>query len=346
MNLLFVLPSLCYGLYLFVTSGSPTLLVMSAMTFCVWLLVARQRDVDLKAEVSQKDGRVYVGDRRLGWFPWLWGKQVRNLVYESYRSTNEVQIPWVEATPPQLICKQSSELFLVEPSRRNPHLLIIGRSGSGKTELLKWFLQARENFLLIDFKGGFDYPDLDAARLVTQQDEPKVIELLSSEIDKREAGAGLPELWVVVDELGEVLKSGRLTSVLETIAAKGRGLGIQLVLVNQTMTAIPRTIWANCSHRIVLFADPIDRVQLGFAATSKISQIDGQISGEYLGESNREFYFPLARASSKPLQAVVEESSPFGQILQVRRSKAEPTEPQNHHDHLLARRVQPYTWPD
>ncbi|NBU22666.1 MAG: hypothetical protein EBS38_01970 [Actinobacteria bacterium] len=93
MNLLFVLPSIGYGLYLFVTSGSPTLLVMSAMTFCVWLLVARQRDVDLKAEVSQKDGRVYVGDRRLSWFPWLWGKQVRNLVYESYRSTNEVQIP-------------------------------------------------------------------------------------------------------------------------------------------------------------------------------------------------------------------------------------------------------------
>jgi hypothetical protein len=344
-NLLFVLPSVGYGIYLFLTTGSPILLIMSALTVAVWSVVSSQREHDLKGQVSVRAGRVYLGDRRLSLFPWLWGKQVRNLVYESIaRSRLEAQSD-LAIEPGALLDLDSRELFRPKLDERDPHLLIIGRSGSGKTQLLRWLLQSAPEFRVIDYKGGVDFRDLDRNLLFTQDDQIMATEWLQGLLHAREQGLHEAPIWIVVDELGELLRVGKLGGVLESIAAKGRGIGVHLVLVNQTMTAIPRTIWANCANRIVLQADPVDRVQLGFSPSGP-NHVPGVIRGEYRGARNCGFEFPAPTASSKPLEAVVEELTPFDQIPQDRRSVGEQAGPLHPHDHLLGRRVQPYTWPD
>ncbi len=346
MNLLFVLPSVGYGLYLFATTGSPILLVMSAVTVAIYSLAATQRELDPKDPVSVRGDRVYLGDRRLGLFPWLWGRRVRDAVYQALIDDKplELQVPTLHQG--QLLDLAKQEVFKIEPNERNPHLIIIGRSGSGKTQLLKWLLGARENYYLMDFKGGVDFPDVDPSRLFTQGTVSEAVERLQHLIQSRELNPEQPPFWVVVDELGELIRGSALLPQLESIASKGRGLGIHLILLNQTMTGIPRTVWANCAHRVVLSADPVDRVQLGFSATASLETESGLICGEYHAGQAREFGFPIPIVSSKPSQAADEESAPFAQTLEVHRSAVELAEPLHLHGHLLGRRVQPYTWPD
>lgn len=346
MNMLFVLPSVGYGLYLFATTGSPILIVMSALTVAIYSLVATQRELDPKEQVSVRENRVYLGDRRLSLFPWLWGKKVRDAVYQTLVKPDAPTALVPQLQPGQLFDLHQQLMFEIEPDQRNPHLIIIGRSGSGKTELLKWLLGARENYFLIDFKGGVDFALLDKSRLFTQHQVAEAIELIEGLIRTREAALPGEPVWVVVDELGELIRSSQLMTHLESIASKGRGLGIHLILVNQTMTGIPRTIWANCSHRVVLSADAVDRVQLGFGATTTIEQKPDLICGEYRTDQVKVFGFPIPRASSKPSQEADEESAPFAQTLEDRRSVVELAEQPHLHGHLLGRRVQPYTWPD
>ena len=346
MNMLFVLPSVGYGLYLFATTGSPILLVMSAFTVAIYSLISTQRELDPKEPVSVRGDRVYLGDRRLGLFPWLWGKKVRDAVYQSLidKTPSEQQLPTFYQG--ELFDLAQQEMFGIEPDERYPHLIIIGRSGSGKTQLLKWLLDARDDYYLIDFKGGVDFPEVDPTRLFTQHNVADAVELIRDLLRSRELNPQQQAAWVVVDELGELIRGSALLPQLESIASKGRGLGLHLILLNQTMTGIPRTIWANCAHRIVLSADAVDRVQLGFGATTSVEPSPGLICGEYLGDKARLFGFPIPRVSSKPSQEVAEESAPFAQTRQVHRSVVEPVEPPHLHDHLLGRRVQPYTWPD
>ncbi len=340
-----MLPSLGYGLYLFATTGTPILLIMSAVTIAVWSLVSAQRDQDLKAEVSVRSGRVYLGDRRLGRLPWLWGKQVRNLVYQAIaqaRFESELQ---VTLSPGQLLDLSTREPFRIRLDERDPHLIIIGRSGSGKTQLLRWILASAPDFRVIDFKGGVDFSELNPSQLFTQSDQEHALEWIEMLMQSREAKPCLEPIWIVVDELGELLRGSKLAPVLESVAAKGRGLGVHLVLVNQTMTAIPRTIWANCANRIVLQADPVDRVQLGFATTA-IEPATDVIRGEFRGSRTCTFEIPVAKASSRLLATADAELLPSDQTLLVHKSTAVLAEPQHLHDHLLGRRVQPYTWPD
>ena len=343
--MLFVLPSLGYGLYLYATTGSPILLIMSGLTVIVWSLVRSQRDHDLKAEVTVQSGRVFLGDKRLSPLPWLWGRQVRNVVYQAIAQTRAETEAEVRFLPGELLDLSNRELFRVKLDERNPHLIIIGRSGSGKTQLLKWLLQSAPDFRVIDFKGGVDFPELQRSQLFTQDDQAEAMAWIEREIRDREAQRSQKLVWIVVDELGEALRESKLNPVLESVAAKGRGLGIHLVLVNQTMTAIPRTIWANCANRIVLQADPVDRVQLGFSASSP-DQAPQQIRGDFLGTRSCQFEFPAPRASSRLLQAGAAGLLPSDQTRPGHRSVEALTEPLHPHDHLLGRRVQPYTWPD
>jgi hypothetical protein len=346
MNMLFVLPSVGYGLYLFATTGSPILLAMSAFTVAIYSLVSNQRELDIKEPVSVRADRVYLGDRRLSLFPWLWGKKVRDAVYQTLIDETQFEQQVPALFPGQLFDLSQQEVFNIEPDERNPHLIIIGRSGSGKTQLLKWILSARDDYYLIDFKGGVDFPEVDSTRLFTQHSVPEAIELIQELLRSRELNPQHQPIWVVVDELGELIRGSALLSQLESIASKGRGLGLHLVLLNQTMTGVPRTIWANCAHRIVLSADAVDRVQLGFSATATVEQNPNLICGEYRGDQARLFGFPIPIASSKPSQEADEESAPFAQTLEVHRSVVELAEQPHLHGHLLGRRVQPYTWPD
>lgn len=163
-----------------------------------------------------------------------------------------------------------------------PHAVVAGVTGSGKSELLiTWILSLcrtrspREvNFLLADFKGGTAFDVLSeiphVTGVITDLDGSgarRAIESLRAEVRWREAaiaGAGardirdsrvdLPRLVVVVDEFAALLADHpELHAVFSDVAARGRALGIHLILGTQRSAGVIReSLLANCPLRISL----------------------------------------------------------------------------------------------
>ncbi|MBA4247749.1 MAG: hypothetical protein C0444_05585 [Microbacterium sp.] len=161
-----------------------------------------------------------------------------------------------------------------------PHAIVGGTTGSGKSELLRtlalgWAAHrspAEVHLLFIDFKGGATFSGLvdlpHAVGLVTDLD-PVVAEraLLSlrAELRRRERAlveAGVRDLShkpglfarlvVLVDEFAALIESfPDLHSVFADISARGRSLGVHLVLCTQhPAAAIRDAVATNCATRI------------------------------------------------------------------------------------------------
>ena len=162
-----------------------------------------------------------------------------------------------------------------------PHAVVGGTTGSGKSELLiAWvcaladaYTSAELNVLLVDFKGGASFAGLEGLQhcvgLMTDLDEAgalRAIESLRSELRRRErvlAEQGvrsidetraLPRLLVVVDEFAAMLQElPDLHRLFVDIAARGRSLGVHLVLCTQRPAdAVRDALLTNCGLRICL----------------------------------------------------------------------------------------------
>jgi S-DNA-T family DNA segregation ATPase FtsK/SpoIIIE len=156
-----------------------------------------------------------------------------------------------------------------------PHGMLIGATGSGKSELLRSLvigLAARHhpdllNVVLVDFKGGAAFADLDelphTAGLITNlENDPSLIDRmrasLAGEIDRRQqllrdagkesirayhdeyagdpSAPSLPYLLVVVDEFGGLLAARpEFLDVFVQIGQLGRSLGVHLLLASQRL---------------------------------------------------------------------------------------------------------------
>ncbi|TQK19151.1 S-DNA-T family DNA segregation ATPase FtsK/SpoIIIE [Microbacterium sp. SLBN-154] len=176
-----------------------------------------------------------------------------------------------------------------------PHAVVTGMTGSGKSELLvTWVLalcarySTREvTFLLADFKGGTAFQRLaglpHVTGVITDLDPGgarRAIESLRAEIrwreselartgarDIRDDRAELPRLVVVVDEFAALLADHpELQALFTDLAARGRALGMHLILGTQRTTGVIREgLWANLPLRLSLrVADAADsRAVLG-----------------------------------------------------------------------------------
>jgi len=197
---------------------------------------------------------------------------------DPYRETRDVAGPGLRA-PIGLGADGVVELDLAS---EGPHAVVAGTTGSGKSELLvSWVLAMASRhppsvvtFLLIDFKGGAAFAplaelphvvgivsDLDARR------SRRAIESLRAELRRRELllaerGARsieelpgeLARLVIVVDEFAAVV-SGQpeLHEVFADLAARGRSLGLHLVLCTQRPAGVIRDgVLANVALRISL----------------------------------------------------------------------------------------------
>lgn len=186
---------------------------------------------------------------------------------------------------------------------QGPHAVIAGTTGSGKSELLiAWILGIAAGrtpdevaFVLVDFKGGSAFAplavlphvlatlsDLDARR--TQ----RAIESLRAELRHRERvladagaraiddlpGGALPRLVVVVDEFAAVVSaSPELHEVFADLAARGRSLGLHLILCTQRPAGVIRdAVLANATLRLSLrVTDRADSVaMLGSDAAARL----------------------------------------------------------------------------
>lgn len=162
-----------------------------------------------------------------------------------------------------------------------PHAVVGGTTGSGKSELLvTWLLgiaasrsPAEVTMLLVDFKGGTSFgalPELPhCVGMVTDLDATGATRALSSlvaELRYRErviaaAGArsitevsGLARLVIAVDEFAAMAAElPELHALFADIAARGRSLGVHLVLCTQRPAGVVRdSVLANASLRVSL----------------------------------------------------------------------------------------------
>ena len=313
-NLLFLVPGVFYGTYLFSTSGNPGLLFMSGFTFLVWLVISGQRKVDLKQKVTFYQDRVFIGDRRLAPSPLLWSTETKNLVFENCFALPEPMI-----LPAGLLSKaaigwdpQGLEVKFA-PNLNVPHSIVIGPTGSGKTELMKLMVKAFSSEVwAIDFKGGLGFRgNPNVTRLLTDLDSLDELAVMIDLFSARSKSPNLPPVLLVVDELGEVLKSTKHAQFVESVAAKGRSLGVFLVCANQTLSMVPRTIWVNCGHRFVLGADPIDRTLLGFSVKTE-TRAPGFGTADYLADASlRQLVFPLGNCKEKAASEESETANPL-----------------------------------
>ncbi|WP_353111879.1 FtsK/SpoIIIE domain-containing protein [Microbacterium sp.] len=169
-----------------------------------------------------------------------------------------------------------------------PHAIVTGMTGMGKSELLITWVTSiarshspeRVAFVLADFKGGTAFDPLrelpHVAAVVTDLDTDgarRGVESLSAELRRREealaaAGVrdirdhpGLGRLVVVVDEFAALVQEhADLAMVFTDVAARGRALGMHLVLGTQRATGVIRdALAANCPLRVSLrVADAAD----------------------------------------------------------------------------------------
>ncbi|MFC4140174.1 MULTISPECIES: FtsK/SpoIIIE domain-containing protein [unclassified Microbacterium] len=182
-----------------------------------------------------------------------------------------------------------------------PHAIVTGMTGTGKSELLVSWVTAiagahgpdRVNFVLADFKGGTAFDPLrelpQVAAVITDLDDEgarRGVESLTAELRRREralAEAGvrdihqlpsLPRLVIVVDEFAALLQEhADLGAVFTDVAARGRALGMHLVLGTQRAAGVIRdALAANCPLRVSLrVADAADsRLVIGSDAASAV----------------------------------------------------------------------------
>ncbi|WP_067247142.1 FtsK/SpoIIIE domain-containing protein [Microbacterium resistens] len=183
----------------------------------------------------------------------------------------------------------------IDLAEDGPHALVTGMTGTGKSELLVSWLAAlaashgpeEVSFILADFKGGTAFERLrdlpHVAAIITDLDgdgAARGVRSLRAELRRRETELGacgarsiaeaegrLSRLVIVVDEFAALLQEHPdLGAVFTDIAARGRALGMHLVLGTQRATGVVRdALAANCPLRLCLrVSDPADsRVMIG-----------------------------------------------------------------------------------
>ncbi len=195
-----------------------------------------------------------------------------------------------------------------------PHGLVVGATGSGKSELLRTLVLGlalthppdRLNLVLVDFKGGATFTGLaplphvaasvtnlaDDLALVDRMQDALAGELVRRQEVLRSAGAAsvhdlgagpdaaaLPRLLVVVDEFAEMLAARpELLETFTAIGRLGRSLGVHLLLASQRLEeGRLRGLEAHLSYRVGLrtFSAAESRAVLGVPDAVELPPLPG-----------------------------------------------------------------------
>ncbi len=344
MQWIWYLPSMLIGLGFGFSSGYWQLALISVFMAVILIgtQVYRNRypqfDENSVAHVS--NAAVAIGNRVLPRFQFLWKAQWHQLLLAelSKASTGDYFALAIDRIKQDLFringvgegkllswigANESRELVL-DLVTDGPHLIVVGPTGSGKSEFLRLLLtslRATQDFklALFDYKGGaaleeFAEDSIGLATDLDQESQLALFALLAQELSEREqlfasakcssietyvaAGNKISRLVVVVDEFVAALASGpKALATIEDIAARGRSLGVHLVAATQSLSGVSRAMLTNLRARVAMSAsDPIDMVQLGInPGKHKSINVSGWASAiVYCGSNQAEsFGFPL-----------------------------------------------------
>jgi len=344
MQWIWYLPSMLIGLGFGFSSGYWQLALISVLMLLILIGTQgyknRYPQFDENSVVHVSNAAVAIGNRVLPRFQFLWKAQWHQLLLAeiSKASTGDrfaialdrikqdrfrvegvgegKLVSWIGAN-------ESRELVLDLVSD-GPHLIVVGPTGSGKSEFLRLLLtslRATQDFklALFDYKGGaaleeFAEDSIGIATDLDQESQLALFTLLANELAERErlfasakcssietyvaAGHDLSRLVVVVDEFVAALASGpKALATIEDIAARGRSLGVHLVAATQSLSGVSRAMLTNLRARVAMSSsDPIDMLQLGInPGKHKNLNVSGWASGiVYCGTDLAEsFSFPL-----------------------------------------------------
>ena len=299
-----MLPTMVYGLFLGLNQGMWHLTIISGLTMFVWILVKSKKAPQESQELEIGLAGVAVGGRRLSswsifWPTWLNLKLLRLLAnppatfyLERFLDTHETLKAGID--------------YEGNPVALQPmHTLVIGPTGSGKTEFLRNLIESwPHKVVAIDFKGGIGFSKaFGIERLATNHSEDleDFLNYVGSELQSREiqlgSGRRLQPMIFLIDEFASVVKeSARAAELVEQVVSKGRALEVHLFASSQTLSGVSRTVLANCLQRVGIGQiDQVDAMQMGLSKNRRPSFGEGWSSAQ-LAEGQLYFSFPLGQS--------------------------------------------------
>lgn len=359
MQFIWYLPSLIIGLTVGFSSGYWQLALVSVLMVSLMLGAQLFRNryppFEPGSKVHISAGQVAINNRVLPKYEMLWKKQWHELLLESFQARKAPDLLALllsHKSRSGLRSTQSPPLEIwlgsngsveqgVDLAVDGPHLIIVGPTGSGKSELLKLIMGSlvenqKVDLVLFDYKGGATlerYSHLSKG-MGTDLDplaSGKLWDFIQAELAFREAlfaksgvsdmtrfnslGNSLLPIAVVIDEFAAVLASGQKANLaIEDVCARGRSLGVHLIAASQSLTGIPRALLTNLRARIAMgSSDPIDFVQLGINPNKvSLPKVSGWAQAVLLTAraSPEGFYFPLGFTPAPKQEALMEVHGP------------------------------------
>lgn len=279
----------------------------SVLVFAL-VLVLRLRKVTIQEhdQVHFATRRVAIGNQVLGRWAIFWKPEIRERVWQAALrdvATAQAQLEIADLkrkSMPALNASKAGLSFLAgfvegnaidfDLAKLGPHALVIGATGTGKSQFLRHLLTSVQSSYgtdaaltyLIDYKGGAGlrqfstYSNCQAFSTDLDQNLIEVLDQVLEQMRSRQLAlaqdqvANWRRILVVVDEFGAALAVPNALAKFEAILARGRSLGVHLVAAHQSTAGIPRQLMVNFALRLALGRiDAVDAAQLGFGALRK-----------------------------------------------------------------------------
>jgi energy-coupling factor transporter ATP-binding protein EcfA2 len=294
MSPLWFLPSIALGVFYAFGSGNWMMLGASLLTALITLILGRRNAAIPEGPLKIVGDRVWLGEKRLPRFQVLWSQKLTQVVVAKF---NEGLAP----SPDGLRALRASgwrlgltNAYLVgvghsfQLDEGAGHLLVIGPTGSGKSELLHLVLASIDpqvQLAVADYKGG---AVLTESRVPNSTSDLEPLEMqnafwqsLEVELNRREGllraqgfasweqaegqGSAPARMLVMVDEVVAAIRTTpKAMEALTRIATKGRSLGMHLLVTSQSLVGIPREVLINLRSRLALAGtDEVELLQLG-----------------------------------------------------------------------------------